>query len=73
MGVADPYAWFKPEERRAELQLRLDQLNAMLSMRRGKPGFSANVIAIEAEIAKVSEEIASGSDGALQDATPLGS
>ena len=62
----DVYAWKLPEERQAELQLRKQQLEAMLQARRGKLGFKVNCLAIEAEIAKVNEEIANGSDGALQ-------
>lgn len=55
-----------------QLQLRKTQLTAMLALRRGKPGFAANSIAIEAETARLDEEIASGSDGALQDTNPVG-
>lgn len=65
--MANPYLWRAPAELAddwRQLQLRKDQLDAMLRKRRGKPGFAANTIAIEAEIAKVDEEIANGSNGA---------
>lgn len=73
--MTNPYIWRTAQEQSdhtAQLQLRKTQLTAMLTLRRGKPGFSANAIAIEAEIARVDEEIASGSDGASPDITPVG-
>lgn len=56
--------------RSEQLQLRKAELERILALRRGKPGFAANATAIEAEIATIAEEISSGSDGALQDDNP---
>ncbi len=69
--MTGPYAWHdtqvlidaKTPSELEQLQLRRDQLNAMLTARRGKPGFAANVIAVEAELASIDAQI-SGSDGA---------
>lgn len=50
-----------------QLQLRKTELERKLTARKRMPGYASNVAAIEAELARLDEEIASmasGSDGA---------